>query len=138
MNELLAKLKENLTGDKLTHNLKKTLQFIANPRLLVCVLLGWMITNGWSYVMFAVGTICEIEWMVAIAGAYLAFLWLPISPEKLVTIAIAIALLRWLFPNDQKTLAVLKRWHVKAKSVMRTRKERKAEEKAEDSAADAP
>jgi len=138
MNELLAKLKENLTGDKLTQNLKKTLQFIANPRLLVCVLLGWMITNGWSYVMFAVGTICEIEWMVAIAGAYLAFLWLPISPEKLVTIAIAIALLRWLFPNDQKTLAVLKRWHVKAKSVMRTRKERKAEEKAEDSAADAP
>ena len=138
MNELLAKLKENLTGDKLTQNLKKTLQFIANPRLLVCVLLGWMITNGWSYVMFAVGTICEIEWMVAIAGAYLAFLWLPISPEKLVTIAIAIALLRWLFHNDQKTLAVLKRWHVKAKSVMRTRKERKAEEKAEDSAADAP
>ena len=138
MNELLAKLKENLTGDKLTQNLKKTLQFIANPRLLVCVLLGWMITNGWSYVMFAVGTICEIEWMVAIAGAYLAFLWLPISPEKLVTIAIAIALLRWLFPNDQKTLAVLKRWHVKAKSIMRTRKERKAEEKAEDSAADAP
>ena len=138
MNELLAKLKENLTGDKLTQNLKKTLQFIANPRLLVCVLLGWMITNGWSYVMFAVGTICEIEWMVAIAGAYLAFLWLPISPEKLVTIAIAIALLRWLFPNDQKTLAVLKRWHVKAKSVMRTRKERKAEEKAKDSAADAP
>ena len=138
MNELLAKLKENLTGEKLTQNLKKTLQFIANPRLLVCVLLGWMVTNGWSYVMFAVGTICEIEWMVAIAGAYLAFLWLPISPEKLVTIAIAIALLRWLFPNDQKTLAVLKRWHVKAKSVMRTRKERKAEEKAEDSAADAP
>ena len=138
MKELLAKLKDNLTGDKLKENLKKTLQFIANPRLLVCLLLGWMITNGWSYVMFAVGTICEIEWMVAIAGAYLAFLWLPISPEKLVTIAIAIALLRWLFPNDQKTLAVLKRWHVKAKSVMRTRKERKAEEKAEDSAADAP
>lgn len=130
MKELLAKLKDNLTGEKLKKNLKKTLQFIANPRLLVCLLLGWMITNGWSYVMFAVGTICEIEWMIAVSGAYLAFLWLPISPEKLVTFAIAIALLRWLFPNDQKTLAVLRGWYEKARNALRSRKERKAAEKA--------
>lgn len=130
MKELLAKLKDNLTGEKLKHNLKKTWQFIANPRLLICVLIGWMITNGWSYVMFAVGTICEIEWMIAVSGAYLAFLWLPISPEKLVTIAIAIALLRWLFPGDQKTLAVMRGWYEKAKAAVRTRRERKAEEKA--------
>ena len=130
MKELLAKLKDNLTGEKLKHNLKKTWQFIANPRLLICLLIGWMITNGWSYVMFAVGTICEIEWMIAVSGAYLAFLWLPISPEKLVTIAIAIALLRWLFPGDQKTLAVMRGWYEKAKAAVRTRRERKAEEKA--------
>ena len=130
MKELLAKLKDNFTGEKLKHNLKKTWQFIANPRLLICVLIGWMITNGWSYVMFAVGTICEIEWMIAVSGAYLAFLWLPISPEKLVTIAIAIALLRWLFPGDQKTLAVMRGWYEKAKAAVRTRRERKAEEKA--------
>ena len=30
----------------------------------------------------------------AVAGAYLAFLWLPISPEKVITFAIAIILLR--------------------------------------------
>lgn len=132
MKELLAKLKDNLTGEKLKHNLKKTWQFIANPRLLICFLIGWLITNGWSYVMFAVGTICEIEWMIAVSGAYLAFLWLPISPEKLVTIAIAIALLRWLFPGDQKTLAVLRGWYEKAKAAVQTRRERKAEEKAEE------
>ena len=120
MKELLAKLKDDLTGEKLKHNL----------RLLICVLIGWLITNGWSYVMFAVGTICEIEWMIAVSGAYLAFLWLPISPEKLVTIAIAIALLRWLFPGDQKTLAVMRGWYEKAKAAVRTRRERKAEEKA--------
>ena len=130
MKELLAKLKDNLTGEKLKHNLKKTWQFIANPRLLICFLIGWLITNGWSYVMFAVGTICEIEWMIAVSGAYLAFLWLPISPEKLVTIAIAIALLRWLFPGEQKTLAVMRGWYEKAKAAVRTRRERKAEEKA--------
>ena len=125
MNELLAKLKENLTGDKLTQNLKKTLQFIANPRLLVCVLLGWMITNGWSYVMFAVGTICEIEWMIAVSGAYLAFLWLPISPEKIVTAAMAMVLLRLLFPNDQKTLAVIKDVYEKAKRKLFRKKQEK-------------
>ena len=130
MKELLAKLKDNLTGEKLKHNLKKTWQFIANPRLLVCLLIGWMITNGWSYVMFAVGTICEINWMVAVSGAYLAFLWLPISPEKIVTFAIAIALLRWLFPNDEKTLAVLRGWYEKAKAAISASRQRKAEKAA--------
>ena len=128
MNELLAKIKANLTGDKLKENLKKALQFIANPRLIICFMIGWLITNGWSYILFGIGTYLEIPWMIAVSGAYLAFLWLPISPEKLVTFAIAIALLRWLFPNDQKTLAVLKGWYAKAKSAIRTRRERKAGE----------
>ena len=128
MNELLAKIKANLTGDKLKRNLKKALQFIANPRLIICFMIGWLITNGWSYILFGIGTYLEIPWMIAVSGAYLAFLWLPISPEKLVTFAIAIALLRWLFPNDQKTLAVLKGWYAKAKSAIRTRRERKAGE----------
>ncbi len=131
MKELLAKLKDNLTGEKLKHNLKKTWQFIANPRLLLCWLIAWVITNGWSYIMFGFGTYYEIEWMIAVSGAYLAFLWLPISPEKIVTCAIAIALLRWLFPGDQKTLAVLKGWYAKAKAAIQTRRKRKAEEKAE-------
>lgn len=129
MKELLAKLKSNLTGDKLKHNLKKTLQFIANPRLLLCLAIAWLITNGWSYILFSIGTYYEINWMVAVSGAYLAFLWLPISPEKLVTCAIAIALLRWLFPGDQKTLAVLRGWYEKAKAAVQRRRERKAEEK---------
>lgn len=130
MKELLARLKDNLTGEKLRYNLKKTLQFIGNPRLLLCLALGWLITNGWSYIMFGIGTYLEINWMVAVSGAYLAFLWLPISPEKLVTFAIAIALLRWLFPGDQKTLAVLHRWYEKTKAAVNRHRERRAEEKA--------
>lgn len=130
MKELLARLKDNLTGEKLRHNLKKTLQFIGNPRLLLCLALGWLITNGWSYIMFGIGTYLEINWMVAVSGAYLAFLWLPISPEKLVTFAIAIALLRWLFPGDQKTLAVLHRWYEKTRAAVNRHRERRAEEKA--------
>ena len=132
MKELLAKIKANLTGEKFRQNLKKTVQFIANPRLLLCWLIAWIITNGWSYILFGVGTYYEIEWMLAVSGAYLAFLWLPISPEKLVTCAIAIALLRWLFPGDQKTLAVLRGWYERAKNAVKMHRARKAEEKADE------
>ncbi len=97
-------------------------RFITNPRLLLCVGIAWMITNGWSYVLMAVGTWLKITWMQAVAGAYLAFLWLPVSPEKLVTFAIAILLLKKLFPNDEKTLAVLKRFRQKARDAIDSRK----------------
>ncbi len=102
--------------------IKKMFQFIANPRLLLCLGIAWIITNGWSYVLMAIGTWLRIEWMQLLAGGYLTFLWLPISPEKLITIALAIALLRLLFPNDQKTLKILKDLHAKVKQQIKTRK----------------
>ncbi len=101
--------------------LKKILQFIANPRLLLCWLIAWMITNGWSYILLGIGTWLGIGWMTAVAGAYLTFLWLPISPEKIVTCAIAIFLLKLLFPGDQKTLAVLKNLYEKTKGMIKKR-----------------
>ncbi len=118
-------------GVDVEKKLKKVLQFIINPRLLICVLIAWMITNGWSYVLFALGTYFEIGWMAAVGGAYLAFLWLPISPEKLLTFTIAIGLLRWLFPNDQKTLGVLKELHAKAKAAIQRKKEKRSEKQAD-------
>lgn len=111
--------------------LKKILQFIANPRLLLCFGLGWIITNGWSYIMLAVGTWLGIGWMIAVSSAYLAFLWLPISPEKIVTVAIAMFLLRVLFPNDQKTLGVLKNMYAKLKEAVRVKKEQKQQKRQE-------
>ena len=101
---------------------KKIIQFIVNPRLLLCFILAWMITNGWSYLMFGVGTYFKIHWMTALSGAYLAFLWLPVSPEKIVTFVISIALIRWLFPKDEKTIAVLKELYEKAKLAIQKKK----------------
>ena len=95
--------------------IKKGIQFIANPRLMVCFGLAWLITNGWSYILLGIGTLFDISWMIAVASGYLAFLWLPVSPEKIVTITISIALLKKLFPKDQKTLGILKELHVKFK-----------------------
>ncbi len=112
--------------------LKKVLGFFTNPRLLLCFLIAWMITNGWAYILLALGTWHEIGWMTAVGSAYLAFLWLPVSPEKIVTFAIAIALLRWWFPQDQKTLATLREWYVKAKNVIKRKRAERTKESEED------
>ena len=103
---------------------KKLIQFLLNPRLLLCVGVAWMITNGWSYVMFGFGMYFEIEWMIAVSSAYLTFLWFPFSPEKIATAAIAIALLKLLFPNDEKTLAVLSQMYHNTKNALKGKKEK--------------
>lgn len=87
---------------------RKIIRFITNPHLTIWFEIVWIITNGWSYVMLGLGTLFNIKWMIAIASGYLAFLWLTISPEKILTVVLAIALLRLIFPNDQKILSVLK------------------------------
>ena len=114
--------------------LKKVIGFIANPRLILCFGIAWMITNGWSYVLMAVGTWLQSGWMMAVASAYLAFLWLPISPEKLVTIAIAMVLLRFLFPNDEKTLGTLRELREKLRLKQDEKKARKEAEAASEEA----
>ena len=113
--------------EKTKNRIKTLLRACLNPRFLLCFGMAWMITNGWSYILFALGTFFEIEWMIAVGGSYMAFLWLPVSPEKIVTVGIAIALLKFLFPNDQKTLAVLVRMKKKIKAAIRKRKKKKEE-----------
>ena len=105
--------------------IKKILAFILNPRLLLCLGLAWMITNGWSYIAAFVGAWLNIPWLAAAGAAWLAILWIPITPEKILTVAIAIGLLRWLFPKDEKTLLVLHDLYEKAKSALKRREKRK-------------
>lgn len=88
--------------------LKRIIEFITNPHLLLCLGIAWLITNGWAYILFAVGTYLRSDRIIAVSGAYIAFLWLPFSPEKLLTLAIAVFLLRLMFPDDKKTLGVLR------------------------------
>ena len=88
---------------------KRWARFLLNPRLLLCLAIAWMITNGWSYVMFGLGMLMKIHWMRVVGGAYMSFLWLPFTPEKLVTVVLAIGLMRLLYPRDRRTLGVLRR-----------------------------
>lgn len=106
--------------------LKKAVQFCLNPRFLLCFCIAWLITNGWYYILLGIGTVFQIGWMIAVASAYLAFIWFPCTPEKIITIGIAIALLRRLFPNDQNTLGVLKDLLGKAKVKRKHRSRKKS------------
>lgn len=56
---------------------------------LLCFGIAWMITNGWCYIFIILGSILNLKWMYITGLSYLAFLWLPCTPEKIVTIPIA-------------------------------------------------
>ena len=114
---------------KIAEWLKTLVWMVLNPRFLICFGLGWMITNGWSYIALGVGVWCELEWLTAIASGYLALLWVPATPEKLITVAIAIFFLKLLFPNDEKTLGVLKALYGKAKNKRAKKKKSSKKEK---------
>jgi len=121
MLKLTRKLK-----DKIKSTALKILKFFLNPRLLLCVFLAWMITNGWSYVFTAVGALCDIRWMTIVGGGYLGLLWLPFTPEKIVTAILSIWFLKLFFPNDKATLGVIKEEYKKIKSSLKVKKKRSA------------
>lgn len=111
--------------EKIREVVGKWFGLLLNPRFLLCFGIGWMITNGWAYVMLGFGVLFDVGWASALAGAYLTFLWIPMTPEKLLTVAIAILLLRWFFPDDEKTLGVLRELYSKTKTAFLDRYKRK-------------
>lgn len=114
-----------MAREKLKKTIVKIAQFLFNPRFLLCFGIAWLITNGWSYILFGIGTCLQIGWMIAVSTAYLTFLWIPISPEKIVTVGIAMVLLRFLFPNDKKTLGILRALYAKAKGKRKNKRAKK-------------
>ena len=92
---------------RITSAIRKLTGFIMNPRLLVCLGIAWMITNGWSYAAVTAGALLDVPWLTGIGAAYLSMLWFPFTPEKIITVIIALWLLKTFFPDDRRTLAVL-------------------------------
>lgn len=95
--------------------------------LLICLFLAWMITNGWAYVCLGLGIAFNWSWAKAIGTGYLAILWLPVTPEKIITIPIAILLQRFLFPKDRAIgrWLKLKLYELKAKIKGKINKKKK-------------
>lgn len=119
----------NNLKEKIKYWLKTIIQFILNPRLLLCFGIAWIITNGWAYITVAISAYFKLEWLAAIAGGYLAALWIPFTPEKIITVIIAIFLLKLLFPNDKKTLEKLHNMKEKTKEEIKKLKIKHKENK---------
>ena len=109
---------------KIQSFLKKALLFITNPKLLLSFGIAWLITNGWAYILFIIGTIVGNGWLVGISTGYLSLLWLPCTPEKLLTIPLAIIILKLLFPKDKNTLALLEAAFNKLKEKLKIRRKK--------------
>ncbi len=86
-----------------------------NIKFLISFFTAWMITNGWAYIFVAVGSALKIKWMATVGASYQGILWLPCTPEKLVTIPIAIFIHKILFPRDFKNLSNFDRLLAKEK-----------------------
>jgi hypothetical protein len=108
----------------LWQRIKGVLRLVINWRFVICFGIAWIITNGWSYLLLAIGTLTKSAWMMAVSGAYITFLWLPISPEKVVTCAIALGLVRLLFPRHQAALSA------QVRLVFQTKRKKKNSKKA--------
>ena len=121
-------MKESLK-EKIKYWVKTVIEFVLNPRLLLCFGLAWIITNGWAYITAAIAVWLDIGWLGAIAGGYLAALWIPFTPEKIITVIIAIFLLKLLFPKDKKTLEKLHNMKEKAKAEIKKLKIKHKEKK---------
>lgn len=73
----------------------KTIKPFLTWRILICYLPFWMLFTGWTYVALAMGN----AWWKTAAGVWLAWMWMPWCPEKLITIPLTIWLHKILFPK---------------------------------------
>lgn len=95
--------------------LLKYLRPFANWRFVISFGLAWIITNGIWYA-FAFVPMRLPDWLVWFARSYIAFLYIPTTPEKLITIPLAIFIQLLLFRNDVKTRKQLDEMYSQAKS----------------------
>jgi len=93
----------------------KYLKPFTNWRFLISFGLAWIVTNGMWYV-FAFIPMRLPDWLVWFSRSYIAFLYIPITPEKLITIPFAIYILTRLFKNHPKTRKQLDDMYDQAKS----------------------
>ena len=105
----MKKEKDPLVLARRRRKRKQWLKALTNPHMLICIAIAWFITNGWSYLALGLGWAFEINWLRNIGAVYLAILWAPGTPEKLITFGVAMLMLKLLFPKDVRTLALLRR-----------------------------
>ena len=72
------------------NRLKNYLKPLFNLKFLLSFGLAWLITNGWSYICLAISIRINIGWLKIVSSTYIAFLYLPFTVEKIITIPLSI------------------------------------------------
>ena len=84
--------------------LKKIKTYISpflNWRILIIYLPIWFLMSGWTYLFIFLGTKYHVGWMLASGTFWATVLWLPFTPEKLITIPLTLYLYVKLFGHKE-------------------------------------
>ena len=74
-----------------------------NWRILVIYVPIWFLMSGWTYLFIYLGTRHHVGWMLAAGTFWATILWLPITPEKLITIPLTLFIyVKWVGHSDPK------------------------------------
>ena len=87
---------------------KKIKTYIApflNWRILIIYLPIWFLMSGWTYLFIYLGAKYGVGWMLASGTFWATILWLPFTPEKLITIPITLVIYMRVFGHGNKDTA---------------------------------
>lgn len=90
-----------------------------NLKFLLSFGIAWVITNGWSYICLGLSIAFNIGWLKVVSTTYIAFLYMPFTVEKIITIPLSIFFQEHLFPRDEKLHGQLIKMHIQAKNDFR-------------------
>lgn len=67
-------------------------------KMIPCLIIAWIITNGWAYVFIALGPRIGATWMTIAGTAWATILWMPWTLEKpLITIPLSLLIYRLIY-----------------------------------------
>lgn len=85
----------------------------------------WFLMSGWTYLFIFLGMKYRINWMLIAGSTWTGILWLPFTPEKIITIPLTLFLYTKIFGNkDKKTIFKLERMHEQAKEDLKLIKQK--------------
>ena len=97
---------------RLWNKIKTYISPFLNWRILIIYVPIWFIMSGWTYLFIYLGTKHGVGWMLAAGTFWATVLWLPFTPEKLITVPLTLFIyVKWVGHSDPK----LERLMVEAK-----------------------
>lgn len=93
---------------RLWNKIKTYISPFLNWRILVIYVPIWFIMSGWTYLFIFLGTRYHVGWMLAAGTAWGTILWLPFTPEKLITVPLTLFIyVKWVGHGDPKLEALM-------------------------------